>query len=306
MYIINETFFSDWCAVGLLHLTTESYFKQFCLSFRFRHVMYVTENTITGIWCQQYQAGYTGKWKPNCASAPVVFPINASKIIMWSHFIFSWVWKRPCWNRNRYNWNELDNANIAVIHYGKRNWYILRQLWRMYQIKGRPILQFAAVPIHVMLVIIRQYQFCCVVDYNHVHYTAHIFWSRYAYSGKHHAMLVRLKSDCSAAFCFGASAALGKNVKKQQEVSDLNRDYTQCLSAVMWQYFSFRTTSQLAKKKQYFENSLSILIFRKLPMPNLHLLWEWVFTSQGCVQTARLCRGSPVNFFLRSSLLQRQ
>ena len=50
-------------------------------------------------------------------------------------FIFSWVWKRTCSNRNRYNWNELNNANIAIIHYGKRNWYILRQLWRMYQMK---------------------------------------------------------------------------------------------------------------------------------------------------------------------------
>ena len=103
-------------------------------------------------------------------------------------FNFPWVWKRTCWNRNRYNWNELNNAHIAVIHYGKWNWYILRQLWRMYQMKC--ILQFAAVPIYVMLVIIRQYQFSCVDDYNHVHYTAHIFWSRYAYSGKHHAVPV--------------------------------------------------------------------------------------------------------------------
>ena len=54
---------------------------------------------------------------------------------------------------------------------------------------------------------------------------------------------------------------------------------TQCLSAVMWQYFSFRTTTQLANKKQYFENNLSILIFRKLPMPNLHLYWAWVFND---------------------------
>ena len=100
-------------------------------------------------------------------------------------FNFPWVWKRTCWNHNRYNWNELNNAHIAAIHYGKWNWYILRQLWRMYQMKC--ILQFAAVPIYVMLVIIRQYQFSCVDDYNHVHYTAHIFWSRYAYSGKHHA-----------------------------------------------------------------------------------------------------------------------
>ena len=56
----------------------------------------------------------------------------------------------------------------------------------MYQMKC--IEQFAAVPIYVMLVIIRQYQFSCVDDYNHVHYTAHIFWSRYAHSGKHHAV----------------------------------------------------------------------------------------------------------------------
>ena len=51
---------------------------------------------------------------------------------------------------------------------------------------------------------------------------------------------------------------------------------TQCLPVVMWQYFSFRTITQLANKKQYFENNLSILIFRKLLMPNLHLYWEWV------------------------------
>ena len=58
----------------------------------------------------------------------------------------------------------------------------------MYQMKG--ILQFAAVLIHVMLVIIRQYRFRCVDDYNHVHFTAHIFWSWYAYSEKHQAMPV--------------------------------------------------------------------------------------------------------------------
>ena len=99
-------------------------------------------------------------------------------------FNFPRIWKRTRWNRNRYNWNELNNTHIAVIHYGKWNW----QLWRMYQINC--ILQFAAVPIYVMLVIIRQYQFSCVDDYNHVHYTAHIFWSRCAYSGKHHAVPV--------------------------------------------------------------------------------------------------------------------
>ena len=54
---------------------------------------------------------------------------------------------------------------------------------------------------------------------------------------------------------------------------------TQCLSVVMWHYFSFRTITQLANKKQYFENNLSILIFRKLLMPNLHLYWEWVITN---------------------------
>ena len=58
----------------------------------------------------------------------------------------------------------------------------------MYQMKG--ILQFSAVLIHVMLVIILQYQFWYVDDYNHVHYVAHIFWSRYAYSGKHSTMPV--------------------------------------------------------------------------------------------------------------------
>ena len=47
------------------------------------------------------------------------------------------------------------------------------------------ILKFAPVLIHVMLVIIQKYQFLRVA---HVHNTAHIFWSRYAYSGKHHAM----------------------------------------------------------------------------------------------------------------------
>ena len=52
------------------------------------------------------------------------------------------------------------------------------------------ILQFTAVSIPVMLVIIRQYQFSCVDDYNHVHYTTHIFWSRYTYSGKHHTVPV--------------------------------------------------------------------------------------------------------------------
>ena len=52
------------------------------------------------------------------------------------------------------------------------------------------IVQFAAVPIYVMLVIIRQYQFSFVDDYNHVHYTANIFCSRYTYSEKHHAMPV--------------------------------------------------------------------------------------------------------------------
>ena len=58
MYIINETVFLNDV---LLHLVTESYFKQFRISFCFRHVMYVTENAVTGIWCQQHQAGYTGK-----------------------------------------------------------------------------------------------------------------------------------------------------------------------------------------------------------------------------------------------------
>ena len=51
---------------------------------------------------------------------------------------------------------------------------------------------------------------------------------------------------------------------------------TQCLSVVMWQYFSFRTITQLANKNQYFGNNLSILIFRKLLIPNLYLYWEWV------------------------------
>ena len=143
---------------------------------------------------------------------------------------FSWVWKRTCWNRNRWNWNELNKANIAVILYGKKNWYILRRLWRMYQMKC--ILQFAPVLIHVMLVIIWQYQFCSVDCYNHVHYTAHIFWPRYAYSGKNHAMPL---SSYVTIFQF-----------------------------------------QLANKKQYFKNNLSTLIFRKLPMPKLHLYWEWV------------------------------
>ena len=51
---------------------------------------------------------------------------------------------------------------------------------------------------------------------------------------------------------------------------------TQCLSVVMWQYFSFRTITQLANKNQYFGNNLNILIFRKLLIPNLYLYWEWV------------------------------
>ena len=76
----------------------------------------------------------------------------------------------------------------------------------MCQMKG--ILQFAPVLIRKILVIIRWYKFCCVDYYNHVNYTAHIFWSRYAYSGKHHA----------------------------------------CLEVVMWQYFSFKTTTKLANK----------------------------------------------------------
>ena len=152
-------------------------------------------------------------------------------------FNFPWVWKRTCWNRNRYNWNELSNAHIAVIHYGKWNWYILRQLWRMYQMKC--ILQFAAVPIYVMLVIIRQYQFSCVDDYNHVHYAAHIFWSRYAYSGKHHAVPVS--------------------------------SYVTI--------FQFQNHHPTGQQKTNFENNLSILIFRKLLMPNLHLYWEWVVNT---------------------------
>ena len=80
------------------------------------------------------------------------FPLIQTIFLCEAIFNFPWVWKRTCWNRNRYNWNELKNANIAVTHYGKRNWYILRQLWRMYQMIG--ILQFAVVPIYVMLVII--------------------------------------------------------------------------------------------------------------------------------------------------------
>ena len=104
----------------------------------------------------------------------------------------------------------------------------------MYQMKG--ILQFAAVPIYMMLVIIRQYQFCCVDEYNHVHYTAHIIWSRYAYSGKHHAVPVS--------------------------------SYVTI--------FQFQKHHPTGQQKHYFENNLSILIFRKLPMPNLHLYWEWV------------------------------
>ena len=98
----------------------------------------------------------------------------------------------------------------------------------MYQIKS--ILQFATVLIRVMLVIIQQYQFCCVDDYNHVHYTVHIFWSRYAYPGKHHAMPVS--------------------------------SYVTI--------FQFQNHHPTGQQKQYFENNLSILIFRKLPMPNLH------------------------------------
>ena len=127
--------------------------------------------------------------RDNRASAPVVFPINASKLFCKAKFNFSWVWKRTCWNRNRWNWNELNKANIAVTLYGKKNWYISRELWRMYQLKC--ILRFAPVFIHVMLVIIRWYQLYCVNDYNHVHYIAYLFWSRYAYSRKHHAMLGR-------------------------------------------------------------------------------------------------------------------
>ena len=63
---------------------------------------------------------------------------------------------------------------------------------------------------------------------------------------------------------------------------------TQCLSVVMWQYFRFRTITQLANKKQYFENDLSILIFRKLPMPNLHLYWEWVIYDTWVVRKVGL------------------
>ena len=91
----------------------------------------------------------------------------------------------------------------------------------MYQIKS--ILQFATVLIRVMLVIIQQYQFCCVDDYNHVHYTVHIFWSRYAYPGKHHAMPVS--------------------------------SYVTI--------FQFQNHHPTGQQKQYFENNLSILIFRK-------------------------------------------
>ena len=159
-------------------------------------------------------------------------------------FNFPWVWKRTRWNRNRYNWNELNNADIAAIHYGKRNWYILRQLWRMYQMKG--ILQFAAVLIHVMLVTIRQ-SILCVDDYNHVHYTTHIFWSRYAYSGKHHAVPVS--------------------------------SYVTI--------FQFQNHHLTGQQKKYFENNLSILIFRKLPMLNLHLYWKWVKVLSVCVKCSR-------------------
>ena len=103
----------------------------------------------------------------------------------------------------------------------------------MYQING--ILQFPAVDIHVMLVILRQYQFCCVDDYNYVRYTPYIFWSRYAYPRKHHAIPV---SSYVAIFKFQ----------------------------------NYHPTDQ--QKKQYSKDNQSILIFRKLPMPNLHLHWE--------------------------------
>ena len=72
---------------------------------------------------------------------------------------------------------------------------------------------------------------------------------------------------------------------------------TQCLSVVMWQYFSFRTITQLANKKQYFENDLSIL-----PMPNLHLYWEWVIYDTWVVRVVDLtprCGGGETSGFGR-------
>ena len=136
----------------------------------------------------------------------------------------------------------------------------------MHQIKG--ILQFAAVLINVMLVIMWQYQFCCVDDCNHVHYTAHIFGSRYAYSRKHHAMPV------------SSYVAI----------------------------FQFQNHHPTGQQKQYFKNNLSILIFRKLPMPNLHLYWEWVPTWDvlACVLQQRHTMGEWAGEWIKKYSIRRQ
>ena len=77
---------------------------------------------------------------------------------------------------------------------------------------------------------------------------------------------------------------------------------TQCLSVVMWQYFSFRTITQLANKNQYFGNNLNILIFRKLLIPNLYLYWE---CTDPLLINLKLLKCDEINKFLIGRLMYR-
>ena len=77
---------------------------------------------------------------------------------------------------------------------------------------------------------------CCVDDSNYVHYIAHIFWSRYAHSGKHHAMPVN--------------------------------SYVTT--------FQFQNHHPTGQQKDSVSKIICILIFRKLTISNLHLYRECV------------------------------